>query len=160
MLSRPFPHNCIKENFCNIFVTINYSQKLLAGTLALILVAGISNSAFASDPDPPDTDGDGVFDSDDLCQPTPFGQTSDITGCSDDDGDGVFGFVDVCLETPAGATVDADGCEISVAGELLSINSSALVIAGLTGSAAWIMPAVAGIAGVGAYLIKNRMSKN
>lgn len=141
-------------------MALNYSQKLLAGTLALILVAGMSNAAFASDPNPPDADQDGVMDSLDLCEPTPIGQTADGNGCSDDDGDGVYGFEDDCLKTPSGAKVGADGCEISVAGELLSINSSVLVIASLTGSAAWIVPAVAGIAGMGAYFVKNQMNKN
>ena len=42
-----------------------------------------------------------------------------------------------------------------VAGELLSINSSALVIAGL-GSMIWMVPVVAGIAGAGVYLVKLR----
>ncbi|HUU48111.1 MAG TPA: myxococcus cysteine-rich repeat containing protein [Nitrosopumilaceae archaeon] len=65
--------------------------------------------------------------------------------------------------------VDGDGCSatckdegdkpISVAGELESIDSSALVIAGLTGSAAWMIPTVAGIAGAGLYLVKFRSNK-
>jgi len=47
-----------------------------------------------------------------------------------------------------------------VAGELLSLDSSALVIAGLTGSAAWMIPAVAGIAGAGIYLVKLRANRD
>jgi len=50
--------------------------------------------------------------------------------------------------------------EKPVAGELLSIDSSALVIAGLTGSAAWMIPTVAGIAGAGIYLIKFRANRD
>ena len=46
-----------------------------------------------------------------------------------------------------------------VAGELLSLDSSALVIAGLTGSAVWMIPTVAGIASAGVYLIKFRTNK-
>ena len=46
-----------------------------------------------------------------------------------------------------------------VAGELLPINTSALMIAGLTASAVWMIPAVAGLAGVGIYLIKFRANK-
>ena len=42
-----------------------------------------------------------------------------------------------------------------VAGELLSINSSALVIAGLS-SMIWMVPAVAGIVGAGIYLVRFR----
>ena len=43
-----------------------------------------------------------------------------------------------------------------VAGELLPLDTSALMIAGLTSSAVWMIPAVAGIAGVGVYLVKFR----
>ena len=50
-----------------------------------------------------------------------------------------------------------DSCP--VAGELLSLDSTALVIAGLTGSAVWMIPAVAGIAGAGVYLVKTRANK-
>ena len=48
--------------------------------------------------------------------------------------------------------------ETPVAGELLSIDSSSLVIAGL-GSVAWMIPAVAGLVGAGIYLIKTRASR-
>ena len=47
-----------------------------------------------------------------------------------------------------------------VAGELLSLDSSALVIAGLTGSAAWMIPTIAGIAGAGIYLVKLRTNRD
>jgi len=43
-----------------------------------------------------------------------------------------------------------------VAGELLSVSSSALMIAGLTTSAVWMIPTVAGLAGAGVYLVKFR----
>jgi len=43
-----------------------------------------------------------------------------------------------------------------VAGELLPIDSSALMIAGLTSMTVWMIPAVAGLAGVGVYLVKFR----
>jgi len=43
-----------------------------------------------------------------------------------------------------------------VAGELLSIDSSALVIGGLASSAVWMIPTFAGIAGAGIYLVKLR----
>ena len=49
--------------------------------------------------------------------------------------------------------------ETIVAGEQLSINSSALVIAGLTGSAVWMIPTIAGIASAGIYLVKFRARK-
>ena len=47
-----------------------------------------------------------------------------------------------------------------VAGELLSLDTSALVIAGLTGSAVWMISTVAGIAGAGIYLVKFRSNRD
>jgi len=46
-----------------------------------------------------------------------------------------------------------------VAGELLPIDSSALMIAGLTSMTVWMVPAVAGLAGVGVYLVKFRANR-
>ena len=46
--------------------------------------------------------------------------------------------------------------EQQVAGELLSLNTSALMIAGLTSMSVWMVPAVVGLAGVGVYLVKFR----
>ena len=43
-----------------------------------------------------------------------------------------------------------------VAGELLPLDSSALMIAGLTSMTVWMVPAVLGLAGVGVYLVKFR----
>ena len=51
-------------------------------------------------------------------------------------------------------------CSAPVAGELLSLDSSALVIAGLTSSAVWMIPTVAGIAGAGIYLVKLRTNRD
>jgi len=45
---------------------------------------------------------------------------------------------------------------IPVAGELLPIDSAALVLAGLGSMTAWMIPAVAGIAGAGIYLVTFR----
>ncbi len=45
---------------------------------------------------------------------------------------------------------------IFVGGEFLPIDSTALMLAGLQTSAVWILPAVAGLAGTGYYLIKFR----
>jgi len=47
-------------------------------------------------------------------------------------------------------------CEEPVAGELLPLDNSALMIAGLTSMTAWMIPAVAGLAGAGVYLVKFR----
>jgi len=46
-----------------------------------------------------------------------------------------------------------------VGGELLPIDSTALLLAGLQTSAIWMLPALAGIAGTGFYLIKFRTNK-
>jgi len=48
---------------------------------------------------------------------------------------------------------------VQVAGELLPINTSALMIAGLTSSAIWMVPAVAGLAGAAIWLVKFRANK-
>jgi outer membrane protein OmpA-like peptidoglycan-associated protein len=59
---------------------------------------------------PVDTDGDGVFDPDDVCPTTPQGPTPDAArrGCpaTDTDGDGVFDHEDQCVSEPMGATPD------------------------------------------------------
>jgi len=47
----------------------------------------------------------------------------------------------------------------TVGGELLPIDSTALLLAGLQTSAIWMLPVLAGAAGVGAYYIKTRMNK-
>jgi len=81
----------------------------------------------------------------------------------DSDGDGVPDEEDKCPDTPPGTPVDADGCEtmgIPVTGQLLSLDSSSLVIAGLASNAMWMIPAVAGIAGAGLYLIKLRTNRD
>jgi len=57
-------------------------------------------------------------------------------------------------------TVSVTAHDTPVAGEHLSIDSSALIIAGLTSSMVWMMPAVAGIAGAGIYLVKFRASRD
>ena len=46
--------------------------------------------------------------------------------------------------------------EQQVAGELLPLDSSALMIAGLTSMSVWMVPTLLGLAGAGVYLIKFR----
>jgi len=46
-----------------------------------------------------------------------------------------------------------------IGGEFLPIDSTALLLAGLQSSAIWMLPLLAGAAGVGAYYIKTRMNK-
>jgi|CXWL01.1.fsa_nt_gi hypothetical protein len=48
----------------------------------------------------------------------------------------------------------------TVAGELLQINSTSLFISGLFTNSFWMLPAMAGIAGTGAYVIRSRMHKD
>jgi len=50
--------------------------------------------------------------------------------------------------------------ESTVAGELLSLDSSALVISGLTSSAVWMIPTLVGITGAGLYLVKLRANRD
>ena len=50
--------------------------------------------------------------------------------------------------------------EASVGGELLSIDSTALILAGLQSSAIWMIPVLAGAAGAGAFYLKTRMNKD
>jgi len=47
-----------------------------------------------------------------------------------------------------------------VGGEFLPIDTTALLIAGFQSSMIWMLPAVAGIAGTGAYFIRARMNKD
>jgi len=70
-------------------------------------------------------------------------------------GDGTGGF-DYAFDNFA---FGGKGCEIVVGGELLPIDSTALMLAGLQTSAIWMLPILAGAAGVGAYYIKTRMNK-
>ena len=47
-----------------------------------------------------------------------------------------------------------------VAGELLSVDNSVLVIAGLTSMSLWMIPTVLGLAGAGLYLVKFRANRD
>jgi len=51
-------------------------------------------------------------------------------------------------------------CGTQVAGELLPIMSSALVIAGVSTIAIWMIPTVLGLAGAGVYLVKYRANRD
>jgi len=51
-------------------------------------------------------------------------------------------------------------CEgVAVGGEFLPIDSTALLLAGFQTSAIWMLPALAGIAGAGAYFVRARMNR-
>lgn len=61
-----------------------------------------------------DRDGDGIADTPDQCDDTPFGAVIGTNGCHDKDGDGVPGDgpggEDHCLDTPISQPVDIHGC--------------------------------------------------
>jgi len=67
-----------------------------------------------------------------------------------------------------GADIDSVGAitstaplpEQPVAGELLSLDNTALVIAGLTSMSLWMIPTVLGLAGAGIYLVKFRANRD
>ena len=59
------------------------------------------------------------------------------------------------LGIPHSLAFDFSLSQIPVAGELLSLDSTTLVIAGL-GSMIWMVPAVAGLVGAGVILVKFR----
>ncbi|MGV6817597.1 MAG: choice-of-anchor D domain-containing protein [Thiotrichales bacterium] len=64
---------------------------------------------------PVDSDGDGVFDSEDKCPGTLPETAVDVTGCPiDTDGDGVIDAKDECPDTDAGVRVDVKGCAFVV----------------------------------------------
>ena len=47
-----------------------------------------------------------------------------------------------------------------VGGELLSLDNTALVIAGLTSMSLWMIPTILGLAGAGIYLVKFRANRD
>jgi len=190
----------------------NNTQKLLAGSLALVLVAGMTSPAFAGFPCDFTSQSDGEWNSvfsgiptgvDGVCiqhDVTIDGVaiSSDIgvnggslsIGCNGEltvDSDLIIvtlltnhgsvntGFLGVepngLVENSSSLIFDdsvnlgeiviiSSICDKQVAGELLPFDSSALMIAGLTSMTVWMVPAVAGLAGVGVYLIKSRANKD
>ncbi|HJM55148.1 MAG TPA: thrombospondin type 3 repeat-containing protein, partial [Poseidonia sp.] len=62
----------------------------------------------------PDSDGDGIGDTSDLCPGTNLNEFSDEDGCSweqlDDDEDGIFNGQDLCTGTMYQALIDENGC--------------------------------------------------
>ena len=78
---------------------------------------------FGGKPEPaavidPDSDGDGVPDSRDMCPGTPAGAKVNSNGCPlDSDGDGVADYLDKCPGTPLGTPVDSTGCPLDSDGD-------------------------------------------
>lgn len=70
-------------------------------------------SAAPKAPPPLDSDGDGIYDSQDSCPGTPAGVKVGADGCPlDSDGDGVYDYKDQCPDTPDGVKVDPLGCPL------------------------------------------------
>ncbi len=72
----------------------------------------------------------------------------------------VTGLVSIIGQTVNGLDAIAFLPETAVGGEFMSIDSTALLLAGLQSSAIWMLPVLAGAAGVGAFYIKTRMNKD
>jgi len=180
-----------------------YSQKLITGILALVLVAGMTSPAFAGADDISSC----TIDPDKVSLQLALDEESDPFLLTISCDGPVNGFVlDTTCQGIAGGFVYSQGvgtntitfmqtlenqggipeqhCTLTfnmdptfggsaqvfqevwitphekpVAGELLSVNSTSLVVAGLTSSMAWMIPAVAGLAGAGIYLVKYRTNK-
>jgi len=88
----------------------DYLDDLAFGTsndLFLVLGGGFSFSFFSEK----DSDGDGIFDSQDICPATVPGVKVDNFGCPiDGDRDGVPDYLDKCQNTPSRVLVDNNGC--------------------------------------------------
>ncbi|MFC1523458.1 thrombospondin type 3 repeat-containing protein [Thermodesulfobacteriota bacterium] len=66
-----------------------------------------------SQPEPTDSDHDGIPDASDLCPKTPMNASVDSSGCPlDTDGDGIADFQDNCPDTSRGTSVDDQGCPV------------------------------------------------
>ncbi|MBM2819992.1 MAG: type sorting protein [Nitrosarchaeum sp.] len=130
----------------------------------LVIITSLVPAALATELPPPDIDFDGVPNNADNCPlvANPDQLDTDLDGfgdaCDPDiDGDGVANLNDECRDTPPSTPVDVRGCTlVTVAGELLSLDSTALFVSGLSSSMIWMVPSLAGIAGAGIYFIRAR----
>ena len=78
----------------------------------------------------------------------PYTLTLNLAGSGNIVGHGEVDSVDfICPEVPVG-------------GELLPLDSTALLLAGLQSSTIWMIPVLAGAAGVGAFYIRTRMNRD
>ena len=184
----------------------NNTHKMLAGTLVLVLVAGLGNQAFAGpsfdctiDPTMQELQLDALEESGDIvttisCNLEIMDMANEntcnlnIVSFNDEIGRDtdtrVFNMIvtndgDISEEhctvtfTPKAddlfplpseifdqVTIELWINERAVAGELVALDSSTLVVAGLTSSVMWMIPAIAGIAGAGIYLVKLRTNRD
>ena len=177
-------------------LTFNNIQKLLAGTLSLVLVVGMASPAFAGGGSPEciitqnptvreqiPANGQIIIPKIVVCNFIIANVGVDTTTCVLNDIVIQGSFIDDTITydetiTNLGDTreehceqrlpiIAPDGTnvvvtqeiwinELLVAGELLPLDTSALMIAGLTSMTVWMVPAVAGLAGAGVYLVKFR----
>lgn len=89
--------------------------------------------------------------------------TKSVLKADADNSGGIYSFTSDGVNTAQAivAIIEVCGGQPSpVAGELMSIDSSALVIAGLASSAVWMIPMIVGIAGTGIYLVKTRANRD
>ena len=78
----------------------------------------------------------------------------------------------ICIDIPFGlcqsildecliqCPVEQPPPETQVAGELLPLDSTALFLAGIQSITVWMVPAIAGLAGAGVYLVKFRANRD
>jgi len=175
-------------------MTFNNINKLLAGTLALVLVAGMTSPAFAGNnihcdiTQNPTVDvqipanGEIIIPKIIVCDFQIVGANVLATTCVLNDislNGEVVGNSIIYDETITNlGNTSEEHCEQGliindaagsvvivtqeiwinrvVAGELLPLDNTALFLAGLSSMSVWMIPAVAGLAGAGVYLVKFR----
>ena len=183
-------------------MSLNNTQKLLAGVLALVLVAGMTSPAFAGGGQCTITQNQtvevNIEPEGEVVIPKTIECTAEIFSFDPDDSEclalgleiGYEPFIptdpkildvnEIIFNDGLGTeeghcsihwTMDMGGAgfrtviqelwvnEPLVAGELLPLDSTALLIGGLSSMSVFMIPAVAGIAGVGIYLVKFRANK-
>jgi len=105
--------------------------------------------------DPSNTGGAGCTDSETGCQSVTSSDENSLNVCGTGTIERTWTATDAAGNTSSCVqTITIEGeC---VSGELLPIMSSALVIAGVSTIAIWMIPTVVGLAGIGVYLVKFR----
>jgi RHS repeat-associated protein len=94
----------------------SYGSHTLQATMSDV-AGNIATSQVIFEQAIPDSDGDGVLDTVDLCPGTAAGESVDANGCAlsqlDSDSDGVSDAGDQCPGTPTGEAVNGNGCGLS-----------------------------------------------
>lgn len=112
--SRMFPQLTITFNHPELGVFVATHDGLATNDLVYAQFSGLASNV----PPPPDTDGDGINDSNDSCinEPEDLNGFEDADGCPDQfrlvdqDNDGVIDELDFCMDTNDVLTVDSIGC--------------------------------------------------